>query len=404
MTGRSYINVGISAAFLILIAAVPLVQTSSELARGERVQTLELFSRVPTPANLRAYESDLETGSVAAGFLRPWMQYAQFRLLGEAGEKAAVGLDGWYFYKPGLEYVTRRPPVSQPGDSPNDPLQAILAFRDQLAARGIRLLVMPVPNKESIYPERLTRRADGAGVVVCRQTRELLEKLWASGVEVVDLFDVFSRAKQDPGESNARALYLAQDSHWSPAGVSLAAKAAADRLRAQGWVLPGTVPYDVRPAPIRRVGDVVRMLQSPPIERFVGAEDIPCDQVVRCDTQAPYADDANADVLVLGDSFLRIYEQDEPGSAGFVAHLARQLGRPVTSLISDGGGATLVRQELHRRPRILAGKKMVLWEFAERDIRLAAEGWPVIPLAAADPPGKPSAEDGRAQGTPGGVP
>ena len=404
MTGRSYINVGISAAFLILIAAVPLVQTISELARGERVQAMELFSRAATPASLRAYESDLETGSVAAGFLRPWMQYAQFRLLGEAGEKAAVGFDGWYFYKPGMEYITRRPPASQPGDCPNDPLKAILAFRGQLAARGIRLLVMPVPNKESIYPERLTRRAGRDDLVVCGQTRQLLERLRASGVEVLDLFEVFSRAKQDPGEFNARALYLAQDSHWSPAGVSLAAKTVADRLRAQGWVRSGTVPYDIRPAPVRRVGDVVRMLQSPPIERFVGAEDIPCEQVVRRDTQAPYADDANAEVLVLGDSFLRIYEQDEPGSAGFVAHLARQLGQPVTSLISDGGGATLVRQELHRRPRLLAGKKVVLWEFTERDIRLAAEGWPVIPLAAAEPPGKPSAEDSRTQGTLGGVP
>jgi len=216
MTGRSYINVGISAAFLILIAAVPLVQTISELARGERVQAMELFSRAATPASLRAYESDLETGSVAAGFLRPWMQYAQFRLLGEAGEKAAVGFDGWYFYKPGMEYITRRPPASQPGDCPNDPLKAILAFRGQLAARGIRLLVMPVPNKESIYPERLTRRAGRDDLVVCGQTRQLLERLRASGVEVLDLFEVFSRAKQDPGEFNARALYLARTAIGHP--------------------------------------------------------------------------------------------------------------------------------------------------------------------------------------------
>jgi hypothetical protein len=53
-----------------------------------------------------------------------------------------------------------------------------------------------------------------------------------------------------------------------------------------------------------------------------------------------------AGILVLGDSFLRIFQQDEPGAAGFVAHLARQLQQPVTALINDGGASTLVRQQL----------------------------------------------------------
>ena len=51
-----------------------------------------------------------------------------------------------------------------------------------------------------------------------------------------------------------------------------------------------------------------------------------------------------SEVLILGDSFLRIYEQDEPGAAGFIAHLARELGQPLTSIVNDGGGSTLVRQ------------------------------------------------------------
>jgi hypothetical protein len=82
----------------------------------------------------------------------------------------------------------------------------------------------------------------------------------------------------------------------------------------------------------------------------------------------------------LGDSFLRIYQQDEPGSAGLVAHLAKALQQPLTSLVSDGGASTLVRQELYRRPALLQGKKVVVWEFVERDIRLGAEGWQIIPM------------------------
>jgi hypothetical protein len=122
------------------------------------------------------------------------------------------------------------------------------------------------------------------------------------------------------------------------------------------------------------------MLQVPQIERCTEPEAICCSQVVRADTGDLYQSAPDAEILVLGDSFLRIFEQDEPYAAGFIAHLARALRQPVSALLSDGGASTLVRQELYRRPRLLAGKKLVIWEFAERDIRLGAEGWQLVPL------------------------
>jgi hypothetical protein len=83
---------------------------------------------------------------------------------------------------------------------------------------------------------------------------------------------------------------------------------------------------------------------------------------------------------VLGDSFLRIYERDEPGSAGFIAHLARELSQPLASIVNDGGASTLVRQELSRKSGLLEGKSLVIWEFVERDIRFGMEGWQGVPL------------------------
>jgi hypothetical protein len=56
------------------------------------------------------------------------------------------------------------------------------------------------------------------------------------------------------------------------------------------------------------------------------------------------------------------------------------LGRPLASIVNDGGASTLVRQELHRRPALLANKKVVVWEFVERDLRLGTEGWAKVPL------------------------
>ena len=122
------------------------------------------------------------------------------------------------------------------------------------------------------------------------------------------------------------------------------------------------------------------MLQVQQIERTLEPEILGCLQVLEAGTREPYHDSPESEVLVLGDSFLRIYQHDEPGSAGFIAHLARELGQPLTAIVNDGGGSTLVRQALSRRPALLMNKRLVIWEFAERDIRYGTEGWQIVPL------------------------
>jgi len=366
--------------FLAIIAAPGIIQTAVELRRGDPVQALNVFRQRPTAKNLRAFEREMEDASWVAKHLRPAMQYAQFRLLGEAGDKALVGRDGWMFYKPGVRYLTERPAQLTQPVATNTPLSAITAFSDELAKRNIRLLVVIAPNKESIYPEKLSRRAGGMEVLVAPQTQRLMSELKQAGVEVVDLFDAYRTAKRNAQPGITPPLYLVQDSHWSPLGVELAAKTVALRIISNGWSERGTIAYESKSVPVSRLGDVIRMLQVPQIEHEVTPEVIPCNQIVDRENRRPYQDNPDSEILVLGDSFLRIYQQDEPTSAGFVAHLARELQQPLTSIINDGGASTLVRQELHRRPRILANKKLVIWEFVERDIRFGTEGWQIVPL------------------------
>jgi hypothetical protein len=359
-----------------------MIQTTVELRRGDAIQALNVFRQAPTSKNLREYERELEDASYVEKELRPWIQYAQFRFLRDAGDKALIGRDGWMFYKPGVRYLTERPTPPKPGAPPHDPLPAIVDFRDQLAQRGIRLLVVIAPNKESICPQMLSSRAENGEMLMGLQTRQLLDETEAAGVEVVNLFEVFRVAMRGQAQAPTAPLYLAQDSHWSPAGVEVAAKAVAEHILKTGWVQSGTIAYDLKPAPVRRLGDIIQMLQVPQIEQDIAPEDIVCQQIVRQDDHSPYRDDPDAAILVLGDSFLRIYEQDEPRSAGFLAHLAYELRQPVASIVNDGGASTLVRQELFRRRRLLTKKKLVIWEFVERDIRFGAEGWQSVPLPA----------------------
>jgi SGNH hydrolase-like domain, acetyltransferase AlgX len=370
----------VAAAFLAVIMAPGLIQTAAELQNGEQVRALEIFQEPPTALNLHMYEHSLETSSLVIKRFRPWMQYVQWRVLADAGENAVVGRQGWLFYRPSVRYLTGRQTRAPESDSA-DPLAAIRSFRDQLQARQIGLLVVPVPNKESVYPEMLARRAEGAGVVVCEQTRRLLDRLDQCGIAYVDLFELFRHAREEENRSDPGRLYLVQDSHWSPEGARVAAQAVARRVLDGGTVKRGDHAYVERPITVRRHGDLVEMLHVPQIEHAVKPEGLNCLQVVQSDSGTPYQDTPESEVLVLGDSFLRIYEQDEPGTAGFIAHLARELGRPLTSIVNDGGASTLVRQELAHRPTLLLNKKVVIWEFAEREIRFGTEGWQIVPLA-----------------------
>ena len=116
--------------------------------------------------------------------------------------------------------------------------------------------------------------------VLAPRTKDLLDKLRAANVEVIDLFKEFGLARQQTGSVFQDSLYLAQDTHWSPAGVDLAAKAVARRLVELGWVQPGQVDYSERSAPVQRLGDVLRMLQVPLIERRVNPETASSVQVI----------------------------------------------------------------------------------------------------------------------------
>jgi hypothetical protein len=158
------------------------------------------------------------------------------------------------------------------------------------------------------------------------------------------------------------------------------------------------------------------MMQIPGLRSAFAAETAQCLQVLdpalgplvpgASDRPGTYAyPGQQATVLVLGDSFCRIYQYPEPqslgempatagaghpgesgakrllpGSAGFISHLALALKSPVDAIVSDGGAATDVRRRLSTNPEILEGKQVVVWEFVERDIAMGSQGWEDVAL------------------------
>ena len=361
-------NLLLALVFLMVIAVEPILQLTHDLRKGATPLAFGVFSRTPSATNLRAFEETLRDQSILANTVRPYVQYWRYASMGDLGRNGVLGREDWLFYRPGIQFL-----VEPWGDiEATEPLTAIVSFRDQLRAQGIELLVVVVPGKESVHPEYITTRAprfSGSHVT------DFVDDLRELEVEAMYL-------RPDEAQRVGPPKYLKQDTHWTPGYAQECANLVAARALALGWIELGSAAYGTQSKPVQRHGDILRMAKSQPLLESIHKEKFEAIQVTEPDSLEHYKDSPDASVLVLGDSFLRIFERDEPGSAGFVSHLARALQQTVTSLINDGGASTLVRMELRRKPELLRGKKLVIWEFVDRDLRFGMEGWQEIEIPA----------------------
>lgn len=164
-------------------------------------------------------------------------------LLGKENAAAFAGVDGWLFLTAELRFLSVGrfwgDDAVNVSNSPKpewaDPIPAIVDFNKQLNERGIQLLLVPVPSKAEIYPEKVLSDTDASGNDPSPSLRLFYDELRAKGVEVLALAPVLleNRAKQQD------AVFCKTDTHWSGLGCVLAAQAIAERIRAK---LNGDLP------------------------------------------------------------------------------------------------------------------------------------------------------------------
>ena len=354
------------------------------------------------------------------------------------GRDTAAASDRWLFYRQDVEFLVQPSPLDVRSAKLDNPVKAIERFCDQLKAKGVELLVVVTPGKPSIYPERLTGRdsqvASAAGaenvadhansIGLQSHGKKILDSLTRAGFNTVDLYTPLLAAKSR--DSVEGPLYLNDDTHWTPRGAELAAGVIAKKVREMmdaGIVKirgKDEVRYIAADSVADRMGDVGEMsglnkfgvfkmqqvtghvvsqqnikerTEKLPVDTTcVEAAKSACkkndscftaqsalcerDTVLYDTTVTPFKDDfRKSEILILGDSFSRIYQTDSPVNAGWIAHFAKNMNRPVASIVSDGGASTLVREKLARKASVLKGKKLLIWEFVERDLRFGAEGW-----------------------------
>ena len=373
-----------------------------------------------TSRYLRAFEKKVEDENALVLAVRPRYQLAVWNVFNDPGEKVVLGAAGkcigkscgretaeasdrWLFYRQDVEFLVQPSPLDVRSAKLDNPIKAIEKFRDQLKSKGVELLVVITPGKPSIYPERLT----GTGIGVAGHGKMILDSLAKLGLNTVDLYTPLLSAKQ--GDATLGPLYLNDDTHWTPRGAEIAADVIAAKVKAMveaGSIDIGeeSVEYVVSDSVADRMGDVGEMsglnkFETFKVQRVTGhvvsqqevseRTEAPADSladstvvdstVVYDTTRTPFKDEFRiAQILILGDSFSRIYQTDSPVNAGWIAHFAKNMKRPVASIVSDGGASTLVREKLARKAGVLKGKKLLIWEFVERDLRFGAEGWKTV--------------------------
>ena len=336
---------------------------------------------------LSGFERALENESQIARSLRAPAQLVMTRWLGAGNERVYAGRDRWLFYRQDVEYVVGRafldpaqirrrvraaPEWAAPPQP--DPRQAIVQFRDDLAARGITLVVMPTPLKPGVHPEMLARRYAGTTNVLQNASyRSFVDDLRRDNVLVFDPSEMLTTAR-DGGPQ-----YLMADTHWRPETMEAVAERLGGFIAGRG-ALPVIVDpgYQIERSEVSNTGDIARMLDLPAGRPLFPSESVWLRRVLQPDG-SPWRSSRDADVLVLGDSFANIYTLESMGwgtSAGLIEQLSYALRRPVDRLVQNDEGAFATRALLQRDPDRLNGKRVVVYQFAARE--LAFGDWKVI--------------------------
>ena len=286
-----------------------------------------------------------------------------------------VGLDGWRFHGPEL---------ADAGGTPRGPdaaTRVILDVKAQLDAAGVELLLVTIPSKSVVFPEKVSPELE-IPIPVPRfdpELQALYETLEAAGVEVLDLTRRFIRERFHP----EGPLFCRTDRSWSGTGCTEAAAAIGEWVRERGWF--DELTTEEFGAAWYSTTIEGNLATTGPPER----EELRLRGIVRRTAEGPVspAPSPASPIVLLGDGHSLVFHSGvgfDIRGAGLPEQLAFELGL-VVDLVADTNdpGAARGRQRLADRAETEAGfwasKRLVIWCLGSRSFA-RNEGWTLTPL------------------------
>ena len=356
--------------FSATLLSVPICQLISDIHRGESPHIFQAVGLFPVPSleEIEQYEDTLEEKSVLTHWLLPSVQTVLTHVFRTGNEQAYLGRDGWLFYRADIDSLIG----ASSQKTASAALAAVVDFNRQLQARGITLIVVPTPTKPTIHPEKFSARYRNADTPIhAPHYTPFVDALVSEGVLVYDPSSLLFEAAQ----------YLKTDTHWKPEAMEQVAQHLAAFIEKKVQLSASqSLAYIKTPVDTANIGDITKMLKLPEDQTL-----FPPERVTRNVVQTPSGNRWQpmhaSEILFLGDSFSNIYSLAGMGwgdSAGFVEHLSAALARPIDKIVINAGGADATRQALVQELNRLTGKRLLIYQFATRE--LSSGDWKLLSI------------------------
>ena len=293
-------------------------------------------------------------------------------IAGDLGPRVRRGAPGWLFLSD--ELTVHELPQLNSAQRKAD----VLKVQKTLAAKGIELLVVVVPDKTRIEASQLGSLHRPSAYN--QRASQWVSELKLAGVQALDLTDTLTVFKQKNS-----AAFLKSDSHWTEQGAEAAAIAVSAEVRRMKIVAtPAQSLVIDKRIESQRPGDLIRLAG---VDWLDGAlqpqQDVAQETSFKVDVRAAsglgsgatqtasaqnddlFGDADLPNVVVIGTSFSR--------TSNFVSFIEKELKAKVANLARSGGdfsgamNAYLASVAFKKTP-----PKIVIWEIPERVLQQKA--------------------------------
>ena len=288
----------------------------------------------------------------------------------------------WFFLVKELRHLSSgrfwERPWKEVAANASDPIPSILEFQALLAKRGIKLILVPIPAKASIYPDKLVA---GFKPGEAEPLAPLLERIRTAGVSVIDLEPHFLAMRDANPE---KGLYCRQDAHFSPAAIELVAKLIAE----EAAVSPPDPGGAFTLSETEMLGIEGDQVVGSEWEGTVAPESVEV-RYVKSKGGEAIVPDPESPVLLLGDSHTLVFQAGKENGmhcsgAGVFDHLSSFLGFAPDLVAVRGSGLVQARKQLFYRATATPGywdsKKIVVWLFSAREFTQSTDRPIAIPI------------------------
>jgi alginate O-acetyltransferase complex protein AlgJ len=270
----------------------------------------------------------------------------------------------------------------------SDPTPHMVKFNDLLKEKGVRLILVPVPVKAAIYPDKLAARFSPGNPLPLKGYFDELRK---QGVDVLDVEPDLNSHRAKTGGEGADKLYCEQDSHFAPLTAEIIAAEIKKKVAGEAW-------FDAQPKQaFKRSGKQALTITG---DQVKGAQLNPAPQgEVLTLTYAgkevggkiePVAADQDSPVLLLGDSHTMVFTDGASTGmhcqgAGLQDQIQYELGFAIDRVANRGSGLvqarkSLVMMRVRSEPEFWDKKKLVVWVFSAREFTQSSDRLIDLPI------------------------